>query len=85
MREKVSRYMEKNGMLKAGQRVVVGLSGGADSVCLLSLLSDMRSSLSIRLRAVHVHHGLRGQEADRDADFSQIGRASCRERVSSYV
>ena len=31
MREKVSRYMEKNGMLKAGQRVVVGLSGGADS------------------------------------------------------
>ena len=70
MREKVLRYMEKNGMLKAGQRVLVGLSGGADSVCLLSLLADMRTGLSIRLRAVHVHHGLRGQEADRDAGFA---------------
>lgn len=82
MREKVSRYMEKNGMLKAGQRVVVGLSGGADSVCLLSLLSDMRSSLSIRLRAVHVHHGLRGQEADRDADFS---RELCRKLDIPFI
>ena len=74
--------MEKNGMLKAGQRVVVGLSGGADSVCLLSLLSDMRSSLSIRLRAVHVHHGLRGQEADRDADFS---RELCRKLDIPFI
>ncbi|MBR6108012.1 MAG: tRNA lysidine(34) synthetase TilS [Oscillospiraceae bacterium] len=44
-------------------------SGGADSTALLCCLYDLRSSLGITLRAVHVHHGIRGAEADRDAAF----------------
>jgi tRNA(Ile)-lysidine synthase len=44
--------------------ICVALSGGADSVALLAMLAD-RTALS----AVHVHHGIRGEEADRDADF----------------
>ena len=43
--------------------------GGADSVCLLSLLADMREEMGLKLRSLHVHHGLRGEEADRDGDF----------------
>ncbi|MBR6727968.1 MAG: tRNA lysidine(34) synthetase TilS [Clostridia bacterium] len=50
----------------------VALSGGADSVALLCLLAD-----DPRLSAVHVHHGIRGAEADRDADFC---RALCAAR-----
>lgn len=47
----------------------VAFSGGADSTALLLCLYQLREALSIDLRAVHVHHGIRGEEADRDAAF----------------
>lgn len=52
--------------LRPGTRVVVGLSGGRDSVALLRLLC-MQEGLSVH--ACHVHHGIRGKEADEDAAF----------------
>lgn len=47
----------------------VALSGGADSTALLCCLHAMKAELSLDLRAVHIHHGIRGAEADRDAAF----------------
>lgn len=47
----------------------VALSGGADSTALLIALYQLRERLSLTLSAVHVHHGIRGAEADRDAEF----------------
>ena len=47
------------------------LSGGADSTALLLCLHELQNELGISLRAVHVHHGIRGAEADRDAAFCQ--------------
>lgn len=64
-------YIRRHDLLLPGELVVVGLSGGADSVCLLLLLDRLREVLGIGLRAVHVHHGLRGDEADRDEAFSR--------------
>ena len=61
--------IEQYHMLRQGGRVVAAVSGGADSVCLLALLCGLRGELGIQVRAVHVHHGLRGDEADRDAEF----------------
>lgn len=61
-------------MVEPGDGVLVGLSGGADSVGLLLVLWKLRETFQISLRALHVHHGLRGAEADRDAAFS---RALC--------
>lgn len=58
-------------MTRPGDGVLVGLSGGADSVGLLLVLWKLRETFQISLRAVHVHHGLRGAEADRDAAFSR--------------
>ncbi len=57
-------------MLPPGTAVVVGLSGGADSVALLHLLLSLREELSLSaVTAVHVNHGLRGEEALRDQRF----------------
>ena len=58
-----------SGMICQGDSVVVGVSGGADSVCLLSVLKNLQMSMALQLTAVHIHHGLRGEEADRDRDF----------------
>jgi tRNA(Ile)-lysidine synthase len=52
-----------------GARVAVAVSGGADSVALLVAMADARSETGIVLSAIHVHHGLRGAEADGDAQF----------------
>lgn len=67
--EQVAAYMQAHHMTEPGELVLVGVSGGADSVCLLSVLALLRESLEIRLQAVHVHHGIRGDEAELDAAY----------------
>ncbi len=56
-------------LLRPGMRVAVGLSGGADSVALLRALAERRAELGLVLHAAHLHHGLRGEEADGDLEF----------------
>ncbi len=65
----VLAYIRENELLKPGAHVAAGLSGGADSVCLLHVLKDLQRLLKLSLLAVHVHHGIRGPEADRDEAF----------------
>jgi tRNA(Ile)-lysidine synthase len=59
--------------LRPGDRICAAVSGGADSVAMLLLLHQAnglpRNSLGLGLSAVHVHHGLRGEEADADLAF----------------
>jgi tRNA(Ile)-lysidine synthase len=57
-------------LLKPGMRVAVGLSGGADSVALLCALHEHAGELGLVVHAAHLHHGLRGAEADGDLEFS---------------
>jgi tRNA(Ile)-lysidine synthase len=54
---------------RAGERVAVAVSGGADSVALLVAMARSRAETGLVISAVHVHHGLRGAEADGDAQF----------------
>ena len=58
-------------MLEEGEQVIAAVSGGAASVCLLHLLVGLREELHIGVSAVHIHHGIRGEEADRDASFTE--------------
>ncbi len=57
-------------MLSPGDTVIVGLSGGADSMALVSVLNDIKSEYDLTLIAAHVNHGLRGEEALRDEQFA---------------
>lgn len=67
----IKRYIEANQLIRPGDGVVVGLSGGPDSVFLLYALHTLQARMGFTLWAVHVHHGIRGAEADRDAAFSE--------------
>lgn len=69
MNRTVYHYMEKTHMIKEQDYVIAGVSGGADSVCLLLLLADYRRQVSFDLEVVHVEHGIRGQESRQDAEF----------------
>ena len=69
MREKVLATIKKYNMLQNGDGVVVGLSGGADSVSLIAVLKELQPEYSLRLYAVHLNHNIRGEEADRDEEF----------------
>lgn len=66
--EKVLRTVRRYRMLVGGETVLVGVSGGGDSVVLLHTLHDLADSLSLTLHALHVHHGMR-PDADADARF----------------
>lgn len=56
-------------MIRKDDVVAAGISGGADSVCLLFVLCALREKLGFRVYACHVNHGLRGEAADRDEEF----------------
>jgi len=67
--ERLLRTIRKHEFLRAGDRVAVGVSGGADSVALLLLLAELRRELGIVLSIAHVNHKLRGLESDQDEQF----------------
>ncbi len=69
MLNKIAENIKQFHMIEKGDRIVVGVSGGADSVCLLSVLQKLYASRDISLLVVHINHGLRGTEADEDEAF----------------
>ncbi len=69
--DKVKKYCIDRELLKENMGIVAGLSGGADSVFLLEALRELQNQFSLRICAVHVNHGIRGEEAARDELFSE--------------
>lgn len=63
----VEETIKKYNMLKYGDCVVVGLSGGPDSMCLLHILMELRKTWGLKIFAAHLNHQFRGKEADEDA------------------
>ena len=69
MREKVLRYILERKLMRAGDRVAVAVSGGADSVALLRVLLELRAELGIVVSVAHFNHRLRGEASDADEIF----------------
>lgn len=69
MRDSVLHYICEHHLLRAGDRVAVAVSGGADSVALLRILLDLRAELGIVLAVAHFNHQLRGDDSDADGYF----------------
>lgn len=69
MRDKVSLTLNEYNMLKSTDKVIVALSGGADSVALLSVLNSLKEEINLTIYAAHVNHMIRGQESDKDEKY----------------
>lgn len=72
MLNRVIATVEKYGLLKSGDSVIVALSGGADSMALLSVLVSLKEKYNLSVYAAHINHNIRGDEAKRDEDFCKI-------------
>jgi len=68
MLDKVKKTLKKYSMLTKGEKVVVGVSGGADSIALLFSLNEL-IDYGLELIVAHMNHGIREDEAERDAEF----------------
>lgn len=82
--EKVKAYIKDHNMISKNDSVIVGLSGGADSVCLLDMLCRLKEEekFDLDIVGVHINHGIRGAEAQRDEQFScQL----CSERGIEFI
>ncbi len=70
--EKFIRAVKTHALLDRGDRVVVAVSGGADSVALLSLLLEVQAQFELDLIVAHLNHNLRGKASDEDQEFVRI-------------
>ena len=68
--------LQRHALIKKGDHVVIGLSGGPDSVCLFHLLLSIRESKQLTLYPVHINHGFRPGAADEDQAFLEEMTAS---------
>ena len=68
--ERVASRNKKESLVENGDRIVVGFSGGPDSVFLVEMLLKLREKIDFDIVLVHINHLLRGEEAQRDEDFS---------------
>lgn len=69
MLQSVIDYIDKYNMINKGDKIIVAVSGGPDSMCLLHMLLSIKDRYSLQLVAAHINHGLRGVEADKDEEY----------------
>ncbi len=82
MRMKTLRaYVKAQELIEAGDCILAGVSGGADSMALLQFLLLLSAEWELQIDVCHVHHGIRGQEAEEDASFVE---SFCRERGLAF-
>ena len=70
--EKIENYIRQYHMIEKGDRIVIGVSGGADSVCLLMALCSLQEKLGFQVLVCHVNHELRGEEAAQDEAYVEM-------------
>lgn len=71
LQKRVKAFVLRHRLFQSGERVVVGVSGGPDSLCLLHLLAGLQKQLGVELMAAHLDHGLRPESAQEEAGYVQ--------------
>jgi tRNA(Ile)-lysidine synthase len=71
LKQTVLKYIQENNLINYGDTVICGLSGGADSCAMVSVLNSLKKELGINLICAHLNHMLRGEEAENDMKFAE--------------
>ena len=69
LKKRVLQSIRKEDLIPGGETILVGVSGGPDSVCLLHILDHLKETLGVSLHVVHLNHMLRGAASDADAGY----------------
>lgn len=69
LKEKVRKTIEEHTLIRKGDHIVLGLSGGPDSVCLFNVLRDLAGEMELKIVPVHVNHMFRPGAADKDQEY----------------
>ena len=69
LQDQAQKTISEHKLISPGDKIIIGVSGGPDSVCLLHFLSEIQSELDLDLIIAHVNYGLRGRESDQDEIF----------------
>jgi len=72
LRQRVLQFVQKEGLIPGEETLLVGVSGGPDSVCLLHILNQLEEALGVSLHVVHLNHMLRGAAGYADADYVSL-------------
>ena len=82
----IEKTIRENNLINAGEHIVIGLSGGPDSVCLFSVLNELKAEMGFTLHAVHVNHGFRPGDAEKDQEYTEelCGRSGVECTVYTY-
>ena len=75
--QKIFIYIRSNALIEPGDLVFAGVSGGADSMCLLEALRAYQKEVDFKLRVIHVEHGIRGESSRMDAAYVQQFCETC--------
>lgn len=85
MIEKVAAYIRQYHMIAEGMHICVGVSGGADSVCLFRVLKRLQDTMKFSMSVVHIEHGIRGEESLSDMEFVRKLAADYGVKFSAYA
>ena len=68
--DEVRKFIKQYQLINTQDKILIGLSGGPDSVCLLYALNALKEEFSLKLYIGHLNHSLRGRESDQDQEFA---------------
>jgi len=69
MLDRIKQYIESESLIQKGDHLLLGISGGVDSIALLHLFHELKNEYQLALSVVHINHGLRSKSADKDQQF----------------
>ncbi len=72
MYKRVRDFIIENKLVEEGDRIIIGVSGGADSVCLLDIFIELKNELDFEIFPVHINHGIRGKSAKEDENYVKV-------------
>jgi tRNA(Ile)-lysidine synthase len=83
LRNKVLKTIKENKLIKKGNKIILGISGGPDSVCLFNILYFLKKDLNLKIALVHVNYNFRGQDSISDEKF--VRNLAKKHKVELYV